>query len=87
MSRETVRIGQVERFIRAVTNAAIEDAMNGVAEYDPRNSGERLIGRLFFNLSSYRTTPRNGDPKYARSIYTAARWLYQTETESSIRND
>lgn len=68
---------KVRRFIEAITAAAIDDAANGIAEYDPRNSGERLIGRL--NLPIHRTYPRNGDAKYARSIYTAARWLYQTE--------
>lgn len=80
MSADTTRVHAVERFIKAVVDAAIMDAQHGIAEYDPRNSGKRLIGRL--NLSSYRISPRNGDSKYARSLYTAARWLYDTEVKS-----
>jgi hypothetical protein len=68
---------RIKRFITAVVDAAIFDHHAGVAEYDPRNSGERLIGRL--DLSAYRRQPRSGDSKYARSLYTVARWLYQTE--------
>jgi hypothetical protein len=80
---ERGRKERVEKFIRAITDAAIEDHHNGVAEYDPRNSGERLIGRL--NLSAHRISPRNGDAKYARSLYTAVRWLYTTETAQTNR--
>lgn len=77
VTQEEQRQNQVRRFISAVVEAAFFDASEGVAEYDPRNSGERLIGRL--NLAQHRISPRNGDAKYARSIYTAARWLYKTE--------
>ena len=70
---------RVRRFIDAIVEAAIFDAEQGIGEYDPRNSGQQLLTRL--NLSTYRSKPRNGDGKYARSLYTAARWLYQTEKD------
>lgn len=70
---------RVEQFILAVFDAAIADANDGVPEYDQHNTRERLPERL--NLGRFRQSPRRGDGKYARSIYTAARWLYKTEIE------
>lgn len=67
----------VKYFISLITETAIYDFQNGIAERDPRNTGARLLTRL--NLTAMRINPRNGDAKYARSIYTAAYWLYQTE--------
>lgn len=66
-------------FISAIVEAAIYDVEQGIPEYDKRNSGERLLSRL--DLARFRTSPRNGDGKYARSLYTAAHWLYRTERE------
>lgn len=71
----------IRTFILAVVDAAITDAQEGVNERAPRNTASRLAERL--NLDAYRTNPRNGDAKCARSIYTAARWLYDTEQRST----
>lgn len=73
------RVESVKRFIDAIVDAAVFDAEEGVPVYDPRNSGERLIGRL--NLPAFRVSPRRGDAKHARSLYTIARWLYDTEKD------
>lgn len=62
-----------------VVEAAIYDVEQDIPEYDKRNSGERLLSRL--DLARFRTNPRNGDAKYARSLYTAAYWLYRTEKD------
>lgn len=67
----------IRTFILAVTDAAITDIQEGVSERAPRNTGDALLERL--NLRKHRTIPRNADAKYARSIYTAARFLYETE--------
>lgn len=70
-------MSNVEAFVRAVVTAAICDVDAGISEYADRNTGDRLIGRL--DLQTHRSFPRNGDGKYARSLYTAAYWLYKTE--------
>lgn len=68
---------RVEKFVYAIIDAAASDAAEGVAEYSPRSTGDQLLIRL--NLKRFRFHPRNGDGKYARSLYTAAYWLYKTE--------
>ena len=69
----------VERFIKAVVDAAIFDEQEGVSERNlERNSRKALMKRL--NLSQYRIKSRYGDGPSARSVYTAARFLYRTET-------
>jgi len=71
------RNDNVRLFIMAVMDAAMFDAKSGVPERHPTNTGAKLIERL--NLKRFRIEPRKGDYKYARSVYTAARWLYATE--------
>jgi hypothetical protein len=66
-------------FVLAICDAAITDAQEGIGEYNKRNTGEVLMERL--NLRHFRASPRNGDSKYARSIYTAVRFLYETNQE------
>lgn len=71
----------IRQFVLAVVDAAITDIQEGVSERAPRNTGGALLDRL--NLRKLRTIPRNADAKYARSIYTAARFLYETEQHST----
>lgn len=67
----------VQRFMFAIFEAAVEDASKGVPEYHKTNTRQHLLARL--NLDQYRINPRNGDARCARSVYTAARWLLKTE--------
>jgi hypothetical protein len=67
----------VRLFVLVVVDAAIHDAREKVPTRAPQNTGSRLLGRL--NLHRYRNSPRNGDSSEARRIYTAARFLYDTE--------
>jgi hypothetical protein len=73
-------IDRVKQFVLAVTDAAITDVQSGIPERHPTNTGDRLVDRL--NLRAIRAEPRNGDAKYARSLYTAAYFLYETEKHS-----
>lgn len=75
---EHERIDAVKGFVNAVVDAAICDEQTGVPEYAAkRNRGTDLMRRL--NLASYRVKSRMGDETEARRIYTATRFLYQTE--------
>ena len=67
----------VRMFVLTVIDAAMHDAAKGVPAYAPENRGDLLLKRL--KLNRFRSAPRAGDAKYARSIYTAAHWLYETE--------
>lgn len=69
----------IRRFILAIADAAIFDAQQLIPVRNKKNTGEALVRRL--NLKQYRSVPRIGDAKYARSLYTAAWWLYETGNE------
>lgn len=74
------RKANVNKFVRSVVEAACDDARQGAPERATQNTGDILRTRL--NLDRFRCNPRTGDGKYARSIYTAARFLYDTERQS-----
>ena len=79
MANEKQRLVNVEQFVKAVVDAAVFDEQAGVPERDAkRNSRKGLMKRL--NLAQYRIQSRYGDGPSARSIYTAVRFLYRTET-------
>lgn len=67
----------VRMFILNVVDAAVRDAQEKVPTRSPTNTGTALVRRL--NLQRYRNRPRNGDGSEARRVYTAARFLYDTE--------
>lgn len=67
------------KFMIAILGAAADDDRQGVPDRHKSNTGDRLRTRL--NLDHHRSFPRCGDGKYARSIYTAARWLITTERD------
>ena len=71
------KVENVRRFILAILAAAVHDHNRNVPMYDNCNEGTALPVRL--DLDKFRSEPRVGDKRYARSLYTAARWLLSTE--------
>lgn len=71
---------KVKQFVLAVADAAIRDAQGKIPARAAINTGRVLPERL--GLSRYRAIPRNGDGSEARRIYTAVRFLYQTELKT-----
>lgn len=69
------------QFIALIVNAAISDANAGMPERDRQNSGAEIVSRL--NLPRRRISPRIGDRRFARMVYTAARFVYRTECEDA----
>jgi hypothetical protein len=68
---------RVKDLALAVVDAALNDSDANVPERHPSNTGAALVERL--NLRRFRRKPRSGDGSEARRIYTAARFLYNTE--------
>lgn len=58
----------------------VEDIEKGIPERHASNTGETLGKRLGINRY-FPNDIRNGDSKYARSLYTAAYWLLTTHSQ------
>lgn len=70
-------MSETERIIQAILGAVITDLEVDIPNRHIRNTGSSLETRL--NIQ--RAIPRKGDAKYYRSLYTAIRWLAETEHE------
>jgi hypothetical protein len=68
------KVQGLRRLVSQIITLAAGDHDNGISDRHAINSGRALVERLAKRGFTF-DDPRNGDPKYVRSIYTAAYWL------------
>ena len=76
---------RVHGFCTLIYKLAVKDAEDDIPERHACNTGSTLLVRMPGN--TYRTSPRHGDAKFARSLYTAYRFFLETEEDTEENSD
>lgn len=71
-------MNETEKIAMAILGAARLDVTEDIPKYDARNSGDALLRRLYIQ----RAFPRRGDARELRRLYTAFRFLIETEVDN-----
>lgn len=67
-----------QEIVNTIFHIAFRDARDAVPEYHPSNTGEGILDRLA-RAEVPRPSPRHGDARAARKIYSGARFFLRCQ--------